>query len=142
MQILGFNFEKIRAERKSSTGGKIEISSNIDVKEITQEKLDIVKDQAALRFAFDFSIKYKPEVAEVSLQGALLFVAEKDKAKDILKKWKTKKIDEEIKLPIFNFIMTKCNLKALQLEEELNLPTHIPFPRLQKEQNNQKPYTG
>lgn len=142
MQILGFNFEKIKAERKSQLQGKIEISSNIDVTEITQEKLDIVKDQIPLKFSFDFTVKYKPEVAEVSLQGSVLFVADKDKAKDILKKWKAKKIEEDIKIPLFNFIMTKCNLKALQLEEELTLPTHIPFPKLQKEQANQKPYTG
>jgi len=141
MQILGFNFEKIREERKAQLQGKLEISSQIDVNDIIQEKLEIVKDQIPLKFGFDFTIKYKPDVAEVSLSGSILFVTDKDKAKDILKKWKNKKIDEDLKIPLFNFIMTKCNLKALQLEEELTLPTHIPFPKLAPQQN-QKPYTG
>ena len=26
--------------------------------------------------------------------------------------------------------MKKCNLKAIELEDELNLPLHIPFPKL------------
>ena len=141
MQILGFNFEKIKAERKSQVQGKLEISSNIDVSEISQEKLEIVKDQTPLKLGFDFIVKYKPDVAEISLHGAVLFVTDKDKAKDILKKWKTKKIEEELKIPLFNFIMTKCNMKALQLEEELTLPTHIPFPKLTPQQN-QKSYAG
>jgi len=32
--------------------------------------------------------------------------------------------------------MAKCNIKALQLEDELNLPTHIRLPRLAKENAN------
>lgn len=142
MQILGFNFEKIKAERKSNIEGKLEVSSNIDVKEIVQEKIELVKDQTALKFIFEFAIKYKPEVAEVLLSGSVLFVSEKDKAKEILKNWKNKKIAEDLKIPLFNFIMTKCNLRALHLEEELGLPTHIPLPKLAPQQSQQKPYTG
>lgn len=140
MQILGFNFEKIKAERHKQLEGKIEISSNIDITEISQEKLELVKEQTPLKFIFQFTVKYKPDLAEIVFQGAVLFVTDKDKAKDILKKWKTKKIDDEVRIPLFNFIMNKCNLKALQLEEDLTLPTHIPLPRIQPHDN--KSYTG
>ena len=39
-----------------------------------------------------------------------------------------KKIPEKFKEIIFNSIFRKCNLKALQFEEELNLPPHLPLP--------------
>lgn len=144
MQVIGFNFEKISAERKKTTKEeKIEVSSNINIKEITQEKIEIVKDKPALRMKFEFSVKYKPELADISLQGAVLVLVEKDQAKDIIKKWKNKKVSDDIRIPLFNLILTKSNLRALQLEEELNLPTHLPLPRIkQGQESSNRSYAG
>lgn len=142
MQIIGFNFEKIAAERKQSKKpvANIEVSSNINITSITQEEIDLAKEKHALKFDFDFSINYKPDLANISFNGFILLLVEKDDAKEILKKWKNKKIEDKIRIPIFNTVLTKCNLKALQLEEELNLPTHVPLPKIQSQQN--KSYTG
>ena len=63
----------------------------------------------------------------------------------VLKKdWKKKKFNHPVKLPLFNFIMEKCNLKALQLEEEVSLPFHIPMPKLAPAPNQENPanYAG
>lgn len=146
MQVIGFNFEKILAERterkNQKAGEKLEIKSNINVKDISPEKVDIVKDKEVLKFSFEFTIDYHPEIAKLLLAGSAIMMMEKDKAKEIMKKWKSsKKITEDVKIPLFNMIMTKSNLRALQLEEELNLPTHIPMPRIQPQQNNAN-YTG
>jgi len=62
------------------------------------------------------------------------------KAPSIIK-WKNKKISDDIRMPLFNMILTKCNLKALQFEEEFALPTHVPMPRLSPQENNQS-YVG
>tara|TARA_Y100000310_G_C20687703_1_gene820164 strand:- start:3585 stop:4028 length:444 start_codon:yes stop_codon:yes gene_type:complete len=147
MQVIGFNFEKIEAERKKPSQGKLEVNSNINIKDISQEKLDVVKDKPVLKLSFDFKVNYKPDIAEISLQGNIILLAEKDEAKSILKNWKTKKLLEEIRVPIFNVILTKSNLKALQLEEELNLPLHLPFPKIKKDQeadskDNNRTYAG
>ena len=134
MQVIGFNFEKISAERKKPSEGKLEVNSNINIKDITQEKLEIVKEKPVLKISFEFKVSYKPDIADISLQGNIILLVEKDEAKSILKNWKTKKLLEEIRIPVFNIILTKSNLKALQLEEELNLPLHLPFPKIRKEQ--------
>ena len=42
------------------------------------------------------------------------------------------KIPEEYKLTIFNIIMKKSNLKAIQLEDEMNLPLHISLPSIKE----------
>ena len=50
--------------------------------------------------------------------------------KQFLDSWKDKKIPEHLRTSLFNFIMNKCNIKALFLEDELGLPLHIPMPKL------------
>lgn len=136
MQVIGFNLEKISAERKKPVAGKLEIKSNINVKEIATEKLSVIKDKDVLKFSFEFSINYEPGIADLKFEGSVLVITEKNQAKDILKKWKTKKIADEYRIPLFNLILTKCNLRALQFEEELALPTHIPMPKIQPPQND------
>jgi len=142
MQVVSFTFDKIQAEKKKKIEGKIEIGSNINIKSISQEKLDVVKDKPVLKFDFEFSVKFKPEIAEILFLGTILAITEKDESKDALKKWKNKNIPDEIRIPLFNLILTKCNLKALQLEEELNLPMHVPLPRVKSETEKNKSYTG
>ena len=141
MRVIGFNFEKISAERKKYFEGNLEIKSNISVKDIKTEKIDIVKDQEALKFDFEFEVDYSKDSASVFLKGFALILIEKDRAKDILKKWKNKKIEEDVRLPLFNLILSKSNLRAMQLEEELGLPLHIPLPRV-KPQSQEANYTG
>jgi hypothetical protein len=129
MKIIGFNIEKISGERKKPTKGKIEVKSNIDIKNI--EKQDIkISNQPGLKFDFSFTIFYDPKVADIEIAGSVLVIDEKDEGKNILKDWKKKKFEHPVKFPLFNFIMDKCNLKALQMEEDLTLPMHIPLPKL------------
>lgn len=137
MQVIGFNFDKISAERKKKTDGKVEIKSNISLKSIETEKIELIKSEEVLKFNFEFTINYNPGLAELRFEGSVLMMIDKEKAKEILKKWKTKKIADDVRLPLFNLILTKCNIRALQFEEEFNLPSHIPMPRIQPPSNNQ-----
>lgn len=142
MQVIGFNFKKIQAEKKNLSKDKLTIDSNVNIQNISEEKIEAVKDKPVLKFDFNFTVNYKPDVAEIKLQGMVLLMVEKDQSKMIFKKWKNKEVLEEIRVPLFNLILTKCNLKAMMLEEELSLPTHIPLPRIKPQQNNNTNYTG
>jgi|WetSurMetagenome_2_1015567.scaffolds.fasta_scaffold210843_2 hypothetical protein len=137
MQVIGFNFDKISADKKKLPEGKIEIKSNINVKSITQEKVELLKDKDVVKFSFEFYVDYLPDIAKILFEGSILAIFEKEQFKDVLKKWKNKKISDEIRLPLFNLILTRCNLKALQFEEEFNLPTHVPLPRISPQPDNQ-----
>jgi hypothetical protein len=59
-------------------------------------------------------------------------MAESKIIKDFIKQWKQKKLPEEHRILIFNVILKKSNLKAMQLEDELNLPLHIPLPSVKE----------
>jgi hypothetical protein len=129
MKIIGFNFSKIHAEKSDKAFEKINIKTNIDISEITEVKSDIFdKKESLVGTRFEFKVDYEPEYAQISFNGFVLFSLEKKEADEVLKLWKDKKISENFKVVLFNAILKKSNLKALQLEEELNLPLHIPLP--------------
>ncbi len=149
MQLIGFNLKKVSASR-SPDFKRGSINTNIEFSDVIKEKLDLLKDTEALKIAFIFSILYSekemnPEnqeknqetkseksQGEVTFEGDILFSANKEEAKEITKSWKKKQIPEQFRLPMINFILKKCSVKALSLEEDLNLPSHIPFPQVRK----------
>ena len=134
MAIVGFNLLKMSVERKEAIEGEIKVNSNADISDIKKEKVELVKGKETLRISFEFSIVYEPDFAKIEFEGFVLLVEDKNKADSILKEWKKKKIDNAIKEQVFNLILRKCNIKAFSLEEDLNLPTHFPLPRLKSEQ--------
>jgi len=129
MQIIGFNLSKISIEKKEKQQGKLEIKQNINIDNISEDKINI-SDKEIIKINFTFSVDYSPDFAKVELKGQTVLLPEKEELKEILKEWKKKQISEKFRIPLFNFIMSKCNIKALSLEEELNLPLHVPMPRI------------
>lgn len=130
MKIIGFNLSKILIQRKEKLEGKIEINQNIDIKGITKDSIPITEEEV-LRIDFAFQIEYSKDAAKLEFVGNLLTIPDKEELKEILKSWKDKIIPENMRVPLFNFIMSKCNIKALALEDDLNLPYHVPMPRLE-----------
>lgn len=142
MKIIGFNFTKVLAERPAEFSRGTEISTNVEFKDIKKEQTDLARDATeAIKVLFDFKVDYvnkdtkEPKGAEVVLSGFMILLASNDEAKTILKDWETKKLSAAFQVPIFNFILNKCSVHALQLEEELNLPLHIPMPKLKAEKS-------
>lgn len=128
IKLLGFNFTKILVERFPEPKGPVQLKSDINIKDITEPKNDLVK-QDLLLVSFSFSLNFE-NLGQILMEGSFLLGADAEEAKSILEEWKSKNLNEEKKLFILNIIMQKCSLKALQLEEELNLPYHIQIPKL------------
>lgn len=145
MKILGFNIKKISIERKNPIKGKLEIKTGLNIEDIEKEEVNFSKDPA-LKFDFVYKVDYNPDLANLEIKGSVIVLDDSNESKEILKEWKKKKFTNNIKLPLFNFIMDKCSLKAIHLEDELGLPLHIPFPKLspssQGEQKKSANYTG
>lgn len=146
MKILGLNLNKVSAERTNAIKGKLSVKSRLDIEDIKSEAVSISKS-SALRFNFAYIINYEPNIAKVEIKGSVIALDDKGESEDILKSWKDKKFNSQFKIALFNYIMSKCNLKALQAEEELGLPMHIQFPRIKPAQagpksKNPANYTG
>ncbi len=132
MKIIGFNFTKILAEKEGPAGGKVNVSMSINVSNIEKQKLSAI-GQDVIKAEFNFSIKYE-KMANLNFKGEIYFTAEEEKLKEVVKKWKDKKVPEDIRVPLYNLILTKCNIRALELEDELGLPTHVPLPKVSNKQ--------
>ncbi len=129
MKLLGFNFIKINLEKKSSNLKNLKISTNITLLDIKEVKSSLFTPQEIiLSINFEYLINYEPNIAFFKFQGNLLISLDQKRAEEILEKWKEKKLPEEVRLSLFNFILRKSSLKALQFEEEFNLPPHISIP--------------
>ena len=139
MRILGFNFTKISGEKGIKPLKEVNVNSNIDIKEIKEADSDILKSKdKILGIKFVYDLAYEPDVAKLSIEGVLILSIDPKEAKDILKDWKDNIISDNFKINVFNIIMRKSNLKALTLEEDLNLPLHISFPVLRKQEKMEK----
>ncbi len=132
MPVVGFGFKKIVAEKIATLKPKTTINANLNIKDIRKVDSKLFS-QTILVFDFIFSVTYKQgndNIAVIQLEGEMLYTAEEKIITKILEDWKNKKISAEIKPIIYNTILDRCNFKALQLEHELGLPFHLPFPKL------------
>jgi len=144
MPFIGFNFDKISAERKvDEVKGNINVKHSFNIKDVREEKINLDKRQDVLKFTFDFSLNYEPGLGNIKIEGHLLYIDEQKKMNEMVKGWKKeKKISPEIIQGLFNTIITRSNIKALQLEQDLNLPPHLPMPKLAREKKSVKEYIG
>lgn len=141
MKIIGFSLHKLLIERKNQLKGKLSIKTKIDIEDIKTEEVPLSKNPA-LKFDFAYFINYEPNVAKIEIKGSVIALDDKDEGKDIIKEWKNKKFVSQLKVPLFNFILSKCNIRALEMEDEVGLPLHIPFPKLRARPDGPANYTG
>jgi len=138
MKIVGFNFNKINIEKLSDKVDNLKINTDIDISEIKEIKSDFFKTKEdIITVKFSYNINYEPNFAKIEFVGNVLLAIESKTTKNILKQWKDKKMSEEFKITLFNIILRKSNLKALQLEDEINLPLHISLPSLKQKEKEQ-----
>lgn len=128
MPIVGFNFIKINIERKGKFIIPEQIKSDLKVTDIIQEQLPVGKSEEVINFSFEFSIDYG-SAGSALLTGNVLYLDEPAKVKHIVEDWKKeKKMPTDIISTVLNTILFKCNIKALNLSQEVNLPPHFKLP--------------
>ncbi|MFH0978075.1 MAG: hypothetical protein V1837_02110 [Candidatus Woesearchaeota archaeon] len=137
MAVVNFNFTRILAERTSQLEGKINIRNNVSIKDVTRSELDFGSTkQPVLKFIFEFTSDYDPKVGHITLNGEVVYMENEKKVQDILKEWKKdKRISKDIMANIINNVLAKCNIQALIISKDVNLPPPIPLPKLQPDQN-------
>jgi len=134
MAIVGFNFTKILVEKKSGIKGKVDIKNNVSVKNVESEDLPLGNSKnKALKFSFEFSSEYSPAMGQILFNGELLYMSDPSSQDDILKSWKkSKEVPKDTLSEILNTILMRCNVEALVLSRDVNLPPPIPMPKVQR----------
>ncbi len=138
MKLLGFNFTKIQVEKYKDRVEGLKIGTRIDVSEIKEAKSGLLKTkEEILAIKFTYGLDYEPEMAKLDLEGNLILSLDSKKAREVLRQWKDKKMPEDFRMPLFNLILRKASLRALQLEEEMNIPIHMQLPSLKIEEKKE-----
>ena len=139
MPIVGFNFAKLNVEKRAQLAPSKKIKSDMKIKELKKEKLPIGESEDVLKFNFDFIVEYE-DAGEIFMNGNVLFMEDPKKIDELLKAWKDgKTLPKEIMEQILNTVLFRCNIKALMLSQEVNLPPHFRLPRvIQAEEQQQK----
>lgn len=139
MKLLGFSFNKINIEKFSSEKKELKINTNINILEINKIQTEIFKtNEELLEIRFSYSIKYEPNFANLEFFGNILLSLDLKMIKEVLKKWKDKEIPDDFRIALFNLIIRKSSIKALEFEEEMDIPYHIPIPTLKKQEDYNK----
>jgi hypothetical protein len=131
MTVIGFSFNKMLVEKKNPVKGKVSINNNVGIKSIEESKLNIDSSRRALKMDFEFSSTYEPDIGKISLEGEVIYLLDKDKAEEAIKNWKkSKKIEKDMMTNVLNNVLVKCNVEALILSKDMNLPPPIPLPKV------------
>ncbi len=131
MRIAGFNFKKISVEKTGEKAEDLKINTKVDILNIEILKPEFVKTKdELLQINFEYTVNYEPNFAKIEIIGNVIVALDPKTAKEVVKHWQDKEMSDELRLNLFNIILRKSNIKALELEDEMNLPLHIPFPPL------------
>lgn len=70
------------------------------------------------------------------LGGHVDYVGPEKEVKKMLADWKKDKrnLDFESVRTILNLVLIKCNIKALELSQQVNLPPHLAMPLMGKQE--------
>ena len=142
MKIVGFNFKKVFGERIGESLDDVKIETGISIAEIKPFNSLLKSKEEPIEVNFDYTINYNPDFAKIELSGTLVISLEQKESKEVLKEWKNKKIPEEFKIYLFNHILKKSTIKAIQIEDELHIPIHINLPSVSGKQNEQETKTN
>ncbi len=135
MTIIGHGLTKINVERKGQLGKEDKVENNIKIISIESSKIKIDnKESEGLNVLFEFTVDYG-NAGIVELKGFVIYQDSKEKITEILNKWeKEKKFVDEFGTMVYNFIIKRASIKSIQLEDDVNLPLHIVFPRVEIKQ--------
>jgi len=141
--IVGFNFSKIMVERKKSPVKNLKVTYNIDFSDVREEKYSLKTKQKGVSFDFKFNIKYNPNFASINIDGTINYMGDEKYVGEILSMWKKKKkLPKEVYVGVVNLALDRCNVKALELSQDMDLPPHLPMPTVNVDGENPKDYIG
>lgn len=153
MNLIGFNFTKVSGEVFERFEQDYTVSTGIEFLDVSKDTITTLNNLDALKLKFEYKISYslkkeekkegnktltgKPK-AEIAIAGEVIFSADKEEVKDIMKAWKKKDLPISVKIPVYNLIMKKSLIKAVQIQDELVLPVTVPIPQLAPKYNEEQ----
>ena len=131
MPISGFGLTKIFAEKKGKLTQDMKITPNISIKGIDQHDIKDNTTRPTIKVSFLFNIDYGEDIANIQIEGNVLYSDEKDVIDRVMKSKGEGKVDETILNQALGVIQINAHIKALELTREIGVPPHMGIPILQ-----------
>jgi hypothetical protein len=132
MPIIAFNYTKILGERSDRNTGNVTVKNAVNLTEAAKIKLEMGPGtQDVLRVEFQFTTNYEPDKGKIVLEGGIIYLDPPAKIEALAKAWqKDKQLPKDISRVLINHILSKCNVEAILMSRELNLPSPIEMPQV------------
>src|SRR3989344_2881760 len=119
MAVVGFNFNKMSAERKKPARGRLTINNTVTIIDVEETKLPVEAKGKSVKLSFAFSTKYEPDAGIIELTGEVIYLDNDERVKDVLKQWKAKKtLPDSVTEEILNSVLAKCHIEAIILSRD------------------------
>ena len=130
MPVIGLSFRGMEAKRNDAAiKGEIKVNSTPKITDVKEVSISALGDKKALSLSFEFLTKYDPDLAEIKINGEVVYMAEKNAP--VLSEWKKKKsLPEDISVEVLNQLFRRCLLKIANMAEDLQLPPPMQIPRV------------
>ena len=146
MTIVSFNFDKISAEKTGKITEKVDINHNFNIKNIEKTDIALQGKKQALKLFFSFNVDYEPNIGNINMEGNLVYMDKEEEITKLIDQWKKdKKLPMGVTTLFLNTILTRANIKALMLSQEVNLPPQIQLPKAvpsEMSESNKGDYIG
>lgn len=138
MPIIGLNYKKINAEKKSSTTSNMKINTGPEIIDVKKSKLQGLDNEIDVISAdFTFKSEIEPQIGSIIIDGTLVYKS--NKTEEILKSWnKDKTLPSDTHMELINHIFKKTGILALQLSDILQFPPVINMPKLEVKKTPEK----
>ncbi len=134
MKFIGFSFTKIRAEKYLESGKDVKLNSHVDFSDLAEEKINLIEGEKPHKLTFKYTLSYetseKENFAELFFEGFMVLSLPFEESEKLTASWKEKKIPDELAVSVLNYILRKCSIRAVSLQDELNIPS--PFLSIPK----------
>ncbi len=135
--IIGIGFTKIMGEKSGAPTPGMEIKNNLSLIGVEKTKVEFGDSKSGFaRVSFAMDINYN-KTGKINIIGEIVYKDAPEVIEEMVKEFeKSKRLPISLSEPILNFIFTKAILKALNVADELGLPSPVMLPRVKL--SNQK----
>lgn len=130
MPITGFTFTKVGIEKKPLVSQQVSITNDLTLGVVELVKKSEYNPNEVVRFNFNFDVKYG-DIGDINLKGYVIWSSTPEKMKEVVDSWEKDKMVPAVLLQqILNAALVKCNIKSLELAQDVGLPPHFDLPKL------------
>lgn len=139
MPITGFSFTKFGVEKKPLLSKQVSVTNDLTLGKVEFFEKNELNRSDIVRFNFNFDVKYG-DIGDINLKGYVMWSDTLEKMKEVVSTWeKDKAVPAVLLQQILNAALVKCNVKALELAQDVGLPPHFDLPKLKVNLPDQKP---